>query len=113
MEWEKALGDAQRTKSVNVVCMKWGRLYGPEWVNKLCGMVARNTTWKVRFVCLTDDSERPTSINPTFVPAYKKGSDLASRFCSEDTCHLPPRADLMPRAFSALATSARVAAPAA
>ncbi len=33
-----------------------GRAYGPEWVNKLYGMVVRNTTWNVQFVCLTDNS---------------------------------------------------------
>lgn len=55
MSWAAEFDAAQRTRAVNVVCMKWGALYGPEWVNKLYGMVARNTTWKVRFVCLTDD----------------------------------------------------------
>ena len=52
---------AQETKEANVVCMKWGPLYGPEWVNKLYGMVKRNTTWNIRFVCLTDD---PAGIRP-------------------------------------------------
>ncbi len=40
---------------VNVVCMKWGTLYGPEYVNRLYGSVARNLTRSHRFVCLTDD----------------------------------------------------------
>ena len=53
--------NAQATKTANVVCMKWGTLYGPEWVNKLYGMVMRNTTWNIRFVCLTDD---PAGIRP-------------------------------------------------
>ena len=52
---------AQQTRCVNVVCMKWGTRYGPEWVNRLYGMVQRNTTWTVRFVCLTDDA---TGIRP-------------------------------------------------
>lgn len=60
-EWQQAFDDAQRTRTANVVCMKWGALYGPEWVNKLYGMVNRNTTWNIRFVCLTDD---PTGIRP-------------------------------------------------
>ena len=37
MDWQAAFDEAQRTKTANVVCMKWGKLYGPEWVNKLYG----------------------------------------------------------------------------
>ena len=36
--------------------MKWGTLYGPEYVNRLYAMVRANTTGNLRFVCLTDDS---------------------------------------------------------
>ena len=54
--WQDEFQRAQASRQVNVVCMKWGTLYGPEWVNRLYGMVARNTTWKIRFVCLTDDT---------------------------------------------------------
>jgi len=42
---------------VNVICMKWGDKYGPEYVNRLYGMVARNLTRDFRFVCFTDDGE--------------------------------------------------------
>ncbi len=42
---------------VNVVCMKWGALYGPEYVNRLYGMVARNLKHPFRFYCITDDSK--------------------------------------------------------
>lgn len=38
-----------------VVCMKWGDRYGPEYVNRLYGMVRRQTTGPLRFVCMTDD----------------------------------------------------------
>lgn len=38
------------------MCMKWGARYGPEYVNRLYGMVGRNTSWTIRFVCFTDDS---------------------------------------------------------
>ena len=61
INWQEEFDDAQRTRTANVVCMKWGTLYGPEWVNKLYGMVSRNTMWTIRFVCLTDD---PTGIRP-------------------------------------------------
>lgn len=39
-----------------VVCMKWGRKYGPEYVNILRAMVARHLPGAHRFVCVTDDT---------------------------------------------------------
>jgi len=54
--WQRQLAHAQATRTANVVCMKWGTRYGPEWVNRLYGMVRRNTTWTIRFVCFTDDA---------------------------------------------------------
>ena len=39
-----------------VVCMKWGTLYPADYVNKLYGMVRRNVSGPLRFVCLTDDA---------------------------------------------------------
>ena len=56
-DWEIQFQAAQDTRRVNVVCMKWGDRYGPEWVNRLYGMVKRNTSWQTRFVCFTDNSE--------------------------------------------------------
>ncbi len=46
---------------VNVLCIKWGRKYGPEYVNRLRSMVRRHLTRPHRFVCLTDDR---TGIEP-------------------------------------------------
>ena len=43
-------------QAVNVLCIKWGRKYGPEYVNKLHSMVRRHLTRPFRFVCLTDDA---------------------------------------------------------
>ena len=40
---------------VNVMCLKWGNKYGPEYVNRLHNMVKRNLTIPHRFVCFTDD----------------------------------------------------------
>ena len=40
----------------NVICMKWGTKYGPEYVNRLANMVKRNMTIPYRFVCMTDDA---------------------------------------------------------
>jgi hypothetical protein len=39
----------------NVVCMKWGTKYSPEYVNILYRMTRRNLTLPFRFICLTDD----------------------------------------------------------
>ena len=49
------------TNLKQVICMKWGDLYGPEYVNRLYAMVKRNTHGSLRFVCLTDD---PTQLHP-------------------------------------------------
>lgn len=42
---------------VNVICMKWGRMYGPEYVNRLRVGVARHLQRPHRFVCFTDDAQ--------------------------------------------------------
>lgn len=41
--------------SVIFACVKWGMAYGPEYVNVLADMVARNCAIPYRFICLTDD----------------------------------------------------------
>jgi hypothetical protein len=41
----------------HVLCMKWGRKYGPDYVNRLYAMVRRHLSGDFSFVCLTDDSE--------------------------------------------------------
>ncbi len=41
----------------NVICIKWGTKFGPEYVNKLYKMVERNLTLPHRFVCFTDNAE--------------------------------------------------------
>lgn len=38
-----------------VVCMKWGTLYGVDYVNVLYNACRANLTGEFRFVCLTDD----------------------------------------------------------
>ncbi|MDQ0316758.1 hypothetical protein [Amorphus orientalis] len=49
------------TAPVNIVCMKWGTVYGPHYVNRLHAMVARQLDLPFRFMCFTDD---PTGIDP-------------------------------------------------
>ena len=43
-------------KKFNVVCIKWGKLYTPDYVNKLNNMVKRNTSYDIDFYCFTEDS---------------------------------------------------------
>jgi len=40
---------------INIMCLKWGDKYGPEYVNRLYGMISRNTTRSFKFWCFTDD----------------------------------------------------------
>ena len=40
-----------------VICMKWGQLYEPDYVNRLYAMARRNLTGDLKFVCLTDNTE--------------------------------------------------------
>lgn len=39
-----------------ILCIKWGTLYGPEYVNCLYGMIARNITPPFKLICFTDDT---------------------------------------------------------
>jgi len=39
-----------------VICIKWGTVYGPEYVNILHAMVARNITGDFKVICFTDDN---------------------------------------------------------
>ena len=43
------------TDRVNIICMKWGALYGPHYVNRLHSAVRRNLVRPFRFMCFTDD----------------------------------------------------------
>jgi len=40
---------------INVVCFKWGKEFGPEYVNRLYHSVKRNTTIDLNFICYTED----------------------------------------------------------
>ena len=47
---------ATASRQRHILCMKWGSKYGPEYVNRLYGMVRRNLQGAFRFICLTDDN---------------------------------------------------------
>ena len=40
----------------NVICIKWGKAFGPEYVNRLYSGVRRNLSCPVRFFCMTEDA---------------------------------------------------------
>ncbi len=46
-----------QTPVKQLVCVKWGAAYGPEYVNRLYGMVSRHLAPPFRLVCLTDDRQ--------------------------------------------------------
>lgn len=56
-------------EKVNILCMKWGKKYPADYVNRLHSMVARNLSIPHRFICFTDDSEGfDTSIETFPIP---------------------------------------------
>ena len=61
-----------------VLCMKWGTYYGPEYVNILYGMVSRNITGDFKVICFTDDTK---GVRPEVVclPLPQLGCDIPER----------------------------------
>lgn len=47
---------SQEQDPVLILCMKWGSLYGPEYVNNLARGVRRHLARPHRFICFTDDA---------------------------------------------------------
>lgn len=60
---------------INILCVKWGDRYGPEYVNRLYKMVKKNTSYDHTFYCYTDD---PTGIYPEIqiIPMPDDGLEL-------------------------------------
>lgn len=58
-----------------VLCIRWGTKYGPDYVNRLYGMVARHLAPPFTFTCLTDD---PGGVRPevTCLPLPELGCEL-------------------------------------
>jgi len=61
-----------------VICMKWGTRYASEYVNKIYGMVMRNTNRPTRLTCFTDDTTgiRP-EVNCLPLPEIELREDIA------------------------------------
>jgi hypothetical protein len=58
--------------TVNIVCLKWGIKYGPEYVNKLYAGIKRNTSLSFNLHCFTDDSSGLNSNIISHPLPYKK-----------------------------------------
>lgn len=56
---------------INIVCLKWGNRYGPEYVNRLYAAVCRNTSLPFKFHCFTDDTSNIHSSIITHALPYK------------------------------------------
>ncbi|WP_425039581.1 glycosyl transferase [Primorskyibacter sp. S187A] len=41
----------------NIMCIKWGTLFGPEYVNRLYSGVRRNLAHDIRFMCMTEHAD--------------------------------------------------------
>lgn len=65
-EQDEQMPGSDLDTTVNVICMKWGSLYGPEYVNNLRRGVARHLKRPHRFVCFTDDATGLDSDIETF-----------------------------------------------
>ncbi len=69
-------------ETVNVVCMKWGTKFTPDYVNNLYHMVKRNITLPFRFFCVTEHSE---GVDPAVeilpLPDFKEPPERYLRFC--------------------------------
>ena len=57
--------------NVNILTLKWGTKYGPEYANRLYAGVRRNLSLDFRFLCFTDDTRdlRP-EIEPHPIPEF-------------------------------------------
>ncbi len=62
---------ADSPAGLNIVCLKWGTKYGPEYANRLHRMVGRHLRRPFRFHCLTED---PSGLEAGIVPLPLVGS---------------------------------------
>lgn len=90
-------GPASPDEPATVLCMKWGAKYGPDYVNRLYGMVARNLRRPFRMVCLTDD---PAGVRAEVtcapIPALPPIAQPKERGWLKIASFSPELADLLP-----------------
>ena len=65
------MNDGRNGTVKQIICIKWGTKFGPEFVNGLHGMISRNITPPFRLYCFTDDGAglHPDIAIPT-LPAF-------------------------------------------
>ncbi len=83
-----------------IFCMKWGTLYGAEYVNRLYSMVQKNLTYDFKMICFTDDE---TGINKEVqcfpIPEIDLDSNLPERMWKKLTTLKSPLYGLEGRAL--------------
>ena len=83
-----------------VFCMKWGTLYGPEYVNRLYSMVNRNLSYEFKMVCFTDDETGIIDEVQCFpIPEMELPSNLPERMWKKLTTLKSDLYDLKGRAL--------------
>lgn len=67
--------ESQKDMPITVLCVKFGKKYGTEYVEKLRNMVARHLTVPYEFACLTDDPKPIEDVRTIWQPSagYTKG----------------------------------------
>ena len=58
-----------------IICIKWGQMYGPEYVNCLYGMISRNLSGPFKLFCMTDNTSRVRA-EVECLPLPKLGFDV-------------------------------------
>jgi len=58
------MAPSRNISSNNVICIKWGTVYTPDYVNRLYNMVKRHTTVDFNFYCFTELSD---GLNPDII----------------------------------------------
>lgn len=79
----------------NIICMKWGTKFGPNYVNILAAMVRRHLKSEHRFICFTDDGkglDPRIEIRP--LPELSLPGHLPERGWNKLTVFNDPLADL-------------------
>lgn len=83
------------TEQRYIICMKWGKKYGADYVNRLYNMVKRHCTLDFQMVCLTDDH---TGINENIkcypIPELNLPENLPERGWKKLTTFKPELYDL-------------------
>ncbi|NDC75632.1 hypothetical protein EBZ70_10195 [bacterium] len=79
---------AQTAAPQILLCLKWGKRYGSDYVNRTYAMAMRNTSRPLRVVCFTDD---PAGIRPEVdVKPMPPASSFSKRAASSPTAPTTP-----------------------